>query len=120
MGRIKFWLFGSVTIMVIVLVSGCIGGIEGILGPSPVVVQSNCKERVDLFDVYVTNDVLVTNKGRAGEVIVKGEFISKKGITYSDTKTIYMDAGESKYVHFHFDTSWGEGGVCSTSARAKK
>ena len=105
----------TIAILVVgtVVISGCIGG------PSPVVQSVGCNEKFQGFNAVTEVNVLVKNNGDAGEVIVEAKFISKKGSTYSDTKTVYMNAGELEYVNFVFDTSWGEGGTCTANARAK-
>ena len=106
---------GTIALLVvgIVVISGCIGG------PSPVVQSVDCNEKFQGFNTVTEVYVLVKNNGDAGEVLVEAQYISKKGRTYSDTKTVYMNAAELKYVNFIFDTSWGEGGTCTATARAK-
>jgi hypothetical protein len=47
------------------------------------------------FNAVTEVNVLMDNNGDAGEVSVEAHYISKKEKTYSDTKTVYMNAGES-------------------------
>ncbi len=114
----KFLKFGLMGVVVIIVVIGIL--VISIIGkPMPVVKSVDCNEKLELFNAFTESNVLVINNGNAGDVIIDAKFISKKGSTYSDTKTMYMGAGESKYVNFVFDTSWGEGGSCTASAIAK-
>lgn len=103
----------ALLIVGIVVISGCIGG------PSPDIVSVEGHAKFQGLNVVTEVNVLVDNNGDAGEVLVEAQYISKKGRTYSDRKTIYMDAGETKYVNFIFDTTWDESGVCKATARAK-
>jgi len=106
-------------LVIAIFLSGCTTSkVTQVRKPSPVVQSVDCDIELQGLNAVAENSVLVTNTGYAGQVLVEGKFVSERGSTYSDTKTIYMDSGESKYVNFIFDITWDEEGSCMANARA--